>query len=108
MTNTIIQLAYLVATFASVASGLPQIKQLLITKQSDELSLKTWISWTTCQCVALLYAISLGAIPYIIANVAWIIFYLYMVFLIIKYRPRTQPAPVKVETTEQPVTNTTS
>lgn len=98
-----IELLYLIAMTAAVAASGPQIRQLLITKQSDELSLSTWTIWLLTQCVATTYAISISSIPYAIASTCWLLFYLVMVMLIIRYR-RTKPllaheeVPVETQT----------
>lgn len=83
-----IEIIYLVSSVASVLAMVPQVKRLILTKQSDELSLGTWATWGCCQLVSLLYAISLNVRAYIIVNVAWISFYSLMVFLIVKYRKK--------------------
>ena len=88
-----IELTYLIASVAAVIAMAPQIKTLLVTKQSDELNLSTWMVWASYQVVALMYSISLGAIPYLIANIAWLMFYAVMLTLIVKYRKNT-PVPV--------------
>lgn len=81
-----LEIVYLTAAVGSVLAMAPQIRQLWITKQSDELNLVTWIMWSITQCVALVYSLAIGAIPYFVVNVAWIIFYIVMITLIIKYR----------------------
>lgn len=83
-----IELLYLMASFASIVAMAPQIKQLFIAKESDELSLTTWIIWTTYQSIALVYSISLGLIIYSLVNLAWVSFYLVMLTLILKYRKK--------------------
>ncbi len=67
---------------------IPQIKKLLVVKQSDGFSLTTWAVWVCCQCVSLLYASSIGATAYMYVNAVYITFYATMVFMIIKYRKR--------------------
>lgn len=84
----IIEILYLISASIAVLAMVPQIKQLVLTRQSDELSLSTWTTWGCCQVVSLLYALSLHATAYIIVNVAWITFYGVMVTLIIKYRKK--------------------
>jgi uncharacterized protein with PQ loop repeat len=79
----------------------PQIKQLLIAKQSDELSLPTWLAWTVCQVVSLVYSIALHALPFMVANIAWVTFYLAMLCLIIKYRKKTSLVLAEVKLKEQ-------
>ena len=83
-----IQTVYLFSSAVGILAMIPQIRKLIVVKQSDGLSLTTWVTWGCCQCVSFLYAISVGATAYTYVNVAWISFYVTMVFLIIKYRKR--------------------
>ena len=83
-----IEILYLLGSFASVLAMAPQIKQLLTTKQSDELNIFTWSVWGGTQVIALAYSITLHATPYVIANLAWVTFYAVMLTLIIKYRTK--------------------
>ena len=81
-----IEIVYLTSSSIAVLAMIPQVRRLLITKESDELSLGTWATWGCCQLVSLMYAVSLNARAYIIVNVAWITFYALMVMLIVRYR----------------------
>ena len=101
-----IELLYILASVASVIVMYPQIKKLLITKQSDELSLTTWGVWASYQVIALFYAISLFAVPYILVNIVWIIFYGIMLVLIFKYRNNT--SQLASETNDSNVDNVSS
>lgn len=89
----LIEIIYLSSSAVAVLAMAPQIKQLLVTKQTDELNINTWIAWLGNQVVALFYAISIHAVPYIIINFAWIAFYMLMIYLIFKYRK--QPGAVQ-------------
>jgi uncharacterized protein with PQ loop repeat len=84
-----VEIIYLVTTFISVFTALPQIKQLLAMKDSDEFNLFTWIAWCLAQVSALFYSISIHSTPYLMVNIAWIGFYIAMIGLIIKYRGAT-------------------
>lgn len=86
--NEYILTAYLISASIGVLAMIPQIKQLVATKQSDELSLTTWVTWGCCQVMSFMYAISIHATAYVIVNIAWISFYITMVTLIIRYRKR--------------------
>src|SRR5882724_13490809 len=90
-----IEITYLVLSVASVIAMVSQVKRLLITKQSDELSLTTWFMWATYQTSALVYSISLHAIPWLATNIAWLSFYAIMLTLIIKYRKKPALATVQ-------------
>jgi uncharacterized protein with PQ loop repeat len=81
-----IELLYISMTSLSVFASLPQIRQLIVLKRSDEFSLTTWIIWTLAQISALFYSIHINSIPYLAVNIIWIIFYVVMLFLILKYR----------------------
>jgi len=84
-----IEIIYLVTTFASVFTALPQVKQLLAMKDSDEFNLFTWVAWFLAQVAALFYSLSIHSLPYFMVNIAWISFYIAMISLIIKYRGAT-------------------
>ena len=81
-----IELAYLIASLASIGAMAPQIRQLLVTKQTDELSLLSWTIWAVAQVIATIYAISIHALPFIIMSSTWLLYYLCMVGLILYYR----------------------
>lgn len=83
-----IEIGYLISSLIAVGAMIPQVKRLVISKQSDELSLGTWATWGCCQLVSFLYALSLHVTAYIIVNIAWIAFYAVMVTLIVRYRTK--------------------
>ncbi|MGE5327835.1 MAG: hypothetical protein ACM3KH_00720 [Thiobacillus sp.] len=83
--NTI-EVIYLSMAAVSFATSIPQIKQLLVLKKSDELNLFTWTSWAISQITSLAYAIYLKSIPFIVVNIVWTGFYVFMLILIVKYR----------------------
>lgn len=91
-----IETIYLLASTASVLAMAPQVRRLLITKQSDELSLFTWSIWTAYQFISLIYSVTIHAVPFLIANIVWLTFYVVMVALIIKYRSKIRE-PVSQE-----------
>ncbi|MNQ19629.1 hypothetical protein D3C85_326990 [compost metagenome] len=81
---------YTIASIAGIAAGIPQLRKLIATKQSDEFSVVTWMTWGVVQCISLLYALEVKATLYAAICVVWIVFYIVMVVLIIKYRqPKT-------------------
>ncbi len=84
----IIQNIYLISAFIGILAMIPQIRKLIVIKQSDGLSLTTWSIWASHQIVSLIYAISIDAKGYIVVNAVWLGFYWIMVSLIIKYRKR--------------------
>lgn len=81
-----IEFAYLIASSIAIMAMLPQVKQLLVTRQSEEFNVFSWSSWTFSQFVALMYGISLGAVPYIVINSIWLAYYLVMIGVIIYFR----------------------
>ena len=83
-----IQTIYLCSASIGILAMIPQIRKLLILKQSDGLSLTTWGIWGCHQIVSLIYAFSINATGYMIVNAVWLCFYWTMVVLIIKYRKR--------------------
>lgn len=83
-----IQVIYLCSASIGIAAMIPQIRRLLIIKQSDGLSLTTWGTWACCQVISFIYAVSINARAYMLVSAIWIGFYWTMVFLIIKYRKR--------------------
>jgi len=82
----IIQIIYIIASLVAVAATIPQVKQLLLTKESDELNLTSWSTWTAYQIVATAYGMSIHAWLYVAVSTAWVAFYVTMLALIIKYR----------------------
>lgn len=92
----LIEIIYLSSSAVAVLAMAPQIKQLLVTKQTDELNLNSWLAWLGNQVVALFYAISIHAVPYIIINFAWIAFYLIMIYLIIKYKKQPLQSEIQI------------
>lgn len=87
MTQTI-QTIYLMSASIGILAMIPQLKRLIMTKQSDGLSLTTWGTWACCQIVSFAYAISVNAKAYVFVSAIWIGFYWTMTVLIIKYRKR--------------------
>ena len=85
-----IEIIYITASALSICGSVPQVKQLLKTKRSDELSTMTWFVWTISQVVAMCYAVSIHAPILILTNAVWVSFYTVMIILIYHYRaPKT-------------------
>ena len=81
-----IEIAYIIASVASIGAMAPQIRQLLITKKTDELSLLSWTIWAAAQLIATVYAISIHALPFIIMSSMWLFYYACVVSIILYYR----------------------
>lgn len=88
-----IYILYTIASIVGIAAGVPQLRKLIATKQSDEFSLATWLTWGGVQCISLLYALEIKATLYAVICVVWIVFYAVIISLIVKYRP-SQPVLV--------------
>ena len=67
---SIFAVLYMMSSATALLAGLPQIRQLLIVKRSDELSLSTWLTWVLTQSVSLLYVISIGEPVMMVATAA--------------------------------------
>jgi uncharacterized protein with PQ loop repeat len=104
----LIEIAYILATMISLGAGIPQIRQLMAEKRSDEFNISSWSMWVGTQCVSLLYAISIANFLLVSVNVLWVAFYATMAVLVIKYRPRPQAIlPVQsMISSEQPMPST--
>lgn len=87
----LIHILYILGSIVAISAGVPQLRKLIATKQSDEFSLATWGLWAAMQSISLVYAIEVKDTLYAVMSVAWIIFYLAIIALILKYR---QPKPV--------------
>ena len=83
-----IQTIYLISASIGMLAMIAQIKKLLVVKQSDSFSLTTWTVWVCCQAIAFMYASSIGAHAYMYVHATYMVFYITMVVLIIKYRKR--------------------
>lgn len=83
---SIFAVLYMMSSATALLAGLPQIRQLLIVKRSDELSLSTWMTWVLTQSVSLLYVISIGEPVMMVANTLWVMYYITCVSLIFYYR----------------------
>lgn len=81
-----IEITYITAAIVALSAGIPQLRQLLITKASDEFSLSTWLVWLSTQCITLAYVTTIGNVLMMFVNIAWVLFYAAMVSLIVYYR----------------------
>lgn len=90
----IIESIYMAAAIISMGACVPQIRRLILTKNSDGFSVPTWVMWAGTQVVTLAYVISIHAVLMIVVNIVWVTFYGTMTALIIHYRLRKhQVAP---------------
>lgn len=77
---------YAAASIASIVACLPQIVQILRTKNVEGISLETYDMWFIFQIMALPYAIQSGDVVWISAGLLWAVYYVTMVALIEHYR----------------------
>lgn len=94
-----IEFIYIAASFASICAMAPQVKRVLMTKRTDELSLTSWTTWAITQAGTTAYAASINALLFIIISSTWLFYYASMVALIVHYRRRStrraEPQPAE-------------
>ena len=97
-----IEIIYITLSSLSVFTSLPQVRQLWIMKSSEEFNLFTWVTWFIAQISALAYSIYIKSIAYTAINLMWIVFYITVLALIVKYRqPKQLDQQVAVELSDQ-------
>lgn len=84
----VLQTLLILSALVALGAGIPQMIKLIKTKNSDEFNLGTWTMWIATQSVSTAYAISIGDVLLMSINAAWVLFYLTMSVLIIKYSPQ--------------------
>lgn len=77
---------YGISAVALVASGLPQIMQVLRTKDVEGISLETYDMWLVFQLLSMPYIIQSHDWLWIGANLLWAAYYAVMIILIEHYR----------------------
>lgn len=82
----LIQIMYSVAAVVAIGAGIPQLRQLITTKNSDEFSIATWSTWLITQSVTATYFTTLGSTLAAVVSGAWVVFYLMILTLIMYYR----------------------
>ena len=85
---SLIEILLVVAATIGICAGIPQLLQLLKTKNSEELSLKTWAMWVGTQSVSAAYSFSIGDKFLSTINSIWVLFYFAMSVLIVYYSPK--------------------
>ncbi len=83
---TTLQIIYSISTSIAILASLPQIRQLLVTKRSEELNITTWSLWLCTQFVTLSYMVSIRDHLLIAVSTIWLVFYVIMISLILYYR----------------------
>ncbi len=93
-----IEALYFSAALFGIGACVPQLRQLVKSRASDELSVASWSIWLATQSVTLVYVASIGNLLMTAVNVVWVSFYATMVVLIVKYRqPAREPIAVAAE-----------
>lgn len=91
----VIESIYMAAAVLSIVACVPQIRRLILTKNSDGFSAPTWIMWAGTQVATLAYVILIQAGLMIIVNLVWVSFYGMMTILILHYQmKRPQPSQI--------------
>lgn len=95
---SLIEFLYSLSASIALIACIPQLRQLIATKRSEEFSLQTWVLWTATQSVTLVYTISIHNVLMITVNILWVSFYALMTYLIFHYgylmNVSAEPAPV--------------
>ncbi len=102
MFSHLIEVLYLTAATIAIGACVPQLRQLIKAKASDELNLSTWVLWAMTQTITLVYVISIGNTLMTVVNTVWVSFYVAMAALIIKYRYKGRSASA-IDMTEAPI-----
>jgi len=93
----LIQILIIISTLIALGAGVPQMLKLVKTKNSDEFNLGTWAMWVCTQSVSTVYVLSTGDYLLLAINSAWVLFYLAMAVLIVKYTPRRIPVAITAD-----------
>ena len=88
--ETILASATTILAAAAVLASFPTLKALYESKDSSSLSLISWVIWAIYDVVSLLYSITIHAYIYSSVNAAWLVFYLAIIVMIIKYRRKSK------------------
>lgn len=86
--ETILAGATTILAAIAVLASYPTLKALYNTKDSSSLSLFSWVMWALYDVVSLLYSLTIHAYIYTYVNIGWLIFYLAIIVMIIKYRQK--------------------
>ena len=81
-----IEILYIISGIVALSACVPQLKQLVRTRETAELSLSTWAMWTATHTVTFWYVVSINNVLMAMICAAWVAFYATMTYLIIHYR----------------------
>ncbi|MFZ1361292.1 MAG: hypothetical protein WAS27_04695 [Candidatus Saccharimonadales bacterium] len=98
-----IELLYSIAGSVAIIAGSTQVRALIKTGRSEELSITTWVLWCGTQAISLLYMITIHQPLLILFNALWVTLYGLMVGLILYYRkyPRTEDIEPRQQLAEE-------
>lgn len=88
--ETLLAGATTILAAVAVLASYPTLKALYDTKDSSSLSLTSWVIWALYDVVSLLYSLTIHAYIYTYVNIGWLIFYLAIIVMIIKYRRKLE------------------
>ncbi len=83
---TFFSLLYIIASVASIAAGLPQIIQILKTKNVEGISMQTYTMWFVLQAICLPYNFQSGDMMWFAICILWTAYYIVMIVLIKYYK----------------------
>lgn len=79
-------LLYILASVMSILAGLPQIIQILRTKNVEGINLQTYDMWAVLQVASLPYTVQSGNALWFGVSVGWLTYYTAVIILIEHYR----------------------
>lgn len=85
MKETVLVVLMWVVTVCTYISYAPQIIKLLRTKKSEDLSIMSWVLWTTSSLANLVYSILLGRFELVIASISEFLLILATLVLTVYY-----------------------
>lgn len=84
--NHIFAIMYALASIAAIVGCIPQVTQILRTKNVEGISLQTYDMWFLMQIFGVPYTIQSGDPLWVAAGVSWAVYYLTVIILIEHYR----------------------
>ena len=84
--NHIFALIYGIASVTSIIACIPQLLQILRTKNVEGISIQTYDMWFVMQLFAIPYTIQSGDLLWMAAGFMWAVYYLAVIVLIEHYR----------------------
>ena len=85
MKEIILQITMWVVTLCTYVSYIPQLHKLIKTKNSEGLSVLSWVLWSVSSLAHVIYSVTLGRYELIIASVSEFTLILMTLVLSLKY-----------------------